>query len=494
MPYLVARTGTRAGDRLPVEADTVVLGRDGADINVEDKAASRRHAEIFRIGELCFVRDLKSKNGTFLNDSKVEEELLKSGDRIRIGSTVYHFVDEHAAGLADEIRFGEEPAAPEGKREGTTILVGPKDLPDAKAADRQLERLGKAARDLAAVHDREDLFRTSLSALAEAVESDFGYLFLPDEKAGGFRGMAQHGDVRDVSVSRSILRHTLAAGQAVLTEDAASDARFRDQRSVMLRGIHSVLCVPVGKDPRRTGLVYLGRGLMDRPFTAQEARFASLLADMATLALESASVRETQQEIMMTTARTLVRALELRQPGIEGHSERVAAFSLQIARAMGLSFEECRRAQVGGLLHDIGRLASPSDAAPGEAAGDGESLHVYLGERILAKAPGLSEVLPAVSYHHERADGTGFPRGMKGADIPPIGRVVAVANAFDNLLYGAKDGQPGLVKDALLAIREQAGKGFDAEAVRALLLAYRRGTLHETILEREIAAATGGRP
>ncbi len=488
MPYLAVETGTNAGSKHTVAADSVILGRGPGTIQVEDKAASRRHAEIFRVGELCFIRDLESKNGTYLNEAKIREEILKSGDRIRIGSTVYLFADEDAEGLAEAVQFGDD----KGKGETTFVSVpsGKKNLPVREGEEgERLEILRKAAQTLTEIHDRAELRKAVLSVLADAVRAKFAYFFIPDAEAGGFKGLAQCGDTESVSVSRSILRYAQKMNQPVMTEDATSDDRFKGNQSVMLRKIHSVLCVPLGRGKTPAALIYMGRDLLRNPFTEREMHFAALVGDIATLALEAVSVQESQQEMLLTTARTLVRALEMGRPEMQGHSERVASASLAIARAMGLPFEQCRRIQIGGLLHDIGRLSTGKEDGKGSFVGtresadreaaDAEARHVTMGEQLVAQMPGLADILPAVSYHHERSDGSGFPRGVKGNKIPVMGRIVAVANELDHLITrGGDQGTGILLKDALLALGQAAGKSFDTEVVKALLVAYRRGTLH----------------
>lgn len=479
MPYLAVETGINAGSKHTVAADSVILGRGPGTIQVEDKAASRRHAEIFRVGELCFIRDLESKNGTYLNDAKVQEEILKSGDRIRIGSTVYLFADEDAEGLAEAVQFGDD-------KKGETTFLSPsarsKPEPRGDAEGERVEFLRKAAQELASIHDRGDLRKAVLSVMARAVQAEFAYFFVADATAGGFKGLAQFGETANVSVSRSILRYVQKSRGTVRTEDASSDDRFKGNQSVMLRKIHSVLCLPLGRGKTPDAYVYMGRDLLRNPFTEGEMRFATLVGAVAALALEAVSVQEAQQEMLLTTARTLVRALEVGRPEMKGHSERVAAASLAIARAMGLPFEECRRIQIGGLLHDIGRLAVKEDKdsfVSGREPDEAESRHVTMGEQIVAEMPGLADILPAVSYHHERADGSGFPRGVKGGKIPVMGRIVAVANELDHLITrGGRQGTGMLLKEALLALGQSAGKKFDTEVVKALLVAYRRGTLH----------------
>ena len=97
MPVLRIRNGPDKGKVHEITDAPLTIGRDASEsIQILDQGASRQHAEVFRVGEMCFIRDLDSKNGVFVNDERITEELLQIGDKIRIGSTV--FVFEEAGG------------------------------------------------------------------------------------------------------------------------------------------------------------------------------------------------------------------------------------------------------------------------------------------------------------------------------------------------------------------------------------------------------------
>src|SRR5436190_20160828 len=99
MPKVRVKTGQNAGLTYEVGDAPLLIGRDDrAEIQVLDQGVSRRHAEIFRMGEMFFIRDLDSRNGTFVNEERIKEELLRDGDEVRIGSTVIAFEDAPPGG------------------------------------------------------------------------------------------------------------------------------------------------------------------------------------------------------------------------------------------------------------------------------------------------------------------------------------------------------------------------------------------------------------
>ncbi len=117
------------------------------------------------------------------------------------------------------------------------------------------------------------------------------------------------------------------------------------------------------------------------------------------------------------------------------HSEDVTTYSLHIAQAMGLSEETQRTLRIAGLLHDVGKIGVPDRILrkPGQLDEDEFAVikqHAQLGELIIKEVPNESDVLAAVGAHHERMDGRGYPRGLRGNGIPLLGRILAVADAY----------------------------------------------------------------
>jgi putative nucleotidyltransferase with HDIG domain len=171
---------------------------------------------------------------------------------------------------------------------------------------------------------------------------------------------------------------------------------------------------------------------------------------------------------------TLVHALEIRQPIEAGHSWRVAHYALALAEALGVTPEERGILRLGALLHDIGKLTLPGliFGKPGELTEEEMAIaraHTSRGSRLLCGVLGLKEVRDIVRWHHEAYDGSGYPDGLKGAQIPLLARIVAVAEAYDAMTT-PRPYQSPMDHDAALAELERAsGKQFDPEVVRAMV-------------------------
>jgi hypothetical protein len=142
------------------------------------------------------------------------------------------------------------------------------------------------------------------------------------------------------------------------------------------------------------------------------------------------------RRINMSFAEALVKAIDGRDAYTAGHSKAVAEYSRDIAREMGLSREEVARIHLCGLVHDIGKIGVRAEVLEKQAAlDDGEwdemRRHSAIGEAILLEVPGYADMAEVVRSHHERWDGRGYPDNLRGAAIPKLARVIAVADSYN---------------------------------------------------------------
>jgi HD-GYP domain-containing protein (c-di-GMP phosphodiesterase class II) len=167
-------------------------------------------------------------------------------------------------------------------------------------------------------------------------------------------------------------------------------------------------------------------------------------------------------------------ALDLRDKETEGHSQRVMQMTLQLALQMELSEEELVHVRRGSLLHDIGKMGVADSillkAGPlTEEEWVSMRNHPLLAYNLLAPIPYLQKALDIPYCHHEKWDGSGYPRGMKGEQIPLPARIFAVADVWDALISDRPYRKAWTKPKALNYIREQAGKHFDPQVVKEFL-------------------------
>jgi len=184
----------------------------------------------------------------------------------------------------------------------------------------------------------------------------------------------------------------------------------------------------------------------------------------------TAEVKSQNHLIEMVTS--LTGAIDAKDPYTKGHSTSVSRYSEALARAINLPEEEVQRIALGAQLHDVGKIGIPENVLrKTDKLSDEEweimKQHPTIGaEKVLAPNPGLRDLIPMVKYHHEKIDGTGYPMGLKGNEIPLEARIISVADAFHALVSDRpyRKGMP--LEKACAILKDGAGKHWDADLVR----------------------------
>ncbi len=235
----------------------------------------------------------------------------------------------------------------------------------------------------------------------------------------------------------------------------------------------SVLAVPVaiGDDYYGTLCVFNPVGI---EVSSDAAMLMTSLARKAAAVIRNAKLYSQLNALFLNTVKTLVFVIEGKDAYTRGHSERVKTFSLMLAERLQLSPEARNRLNWSALLHDIGKINIPEAILkkPGRLT-DAEWLvikkHPTYGVELLRPIEQLADSLPEIEHHHERLDGTGYPCGLKGEDIPLGARIIAVADTFDALTSDRCYRPRFDPEQALGILREVAGTQLDADIVNALL-------------------------
>jgi len=184
--------------------------------------------------------------------------------------------------------------------------------------------------------------------------------------------------------------------------------------------------------------------------------------------------------------RSLVKMIEGRDTYTGGHSERVALYSLKIAEAMGYSPEECDLIYQAGILHDIGKITTPDAILlkPGKLSKNEYSLiknHVNAGYDILSEVPMYSKFVDIIYAHHEHYDGSGYPRFLKGDEIPMAARIMAVADAFDAMTTGRIYKSRKTSVEAVAELKELSGVWYDPKVIESALKVFQSIDIVEDI-------------
>ncbi len=186
------------------------------------------------------------------------------------------------------------------------------------------------------------------------------------------------------------------------------------------------------------------------------------------------------KELFLGSIRMLANAIDEKDPYTRGHSERVAFYSAMVAKHLGMPADEVERVHLSGLIHDVGKIGIEDKILRKAAALTDDEYeimkqHPRKGEHILDAVPTLKQMAGAGLMHHENVDGSGYPDGLKGEQIPLLGRIVSVADAFDAMTTDRPYSKAMTFEAAVARLKFLAGKKFDATCVEAFEKAYLAG-------------------
>ena len=184
--------------------------------------------------------------------------------------------------------------------------------------------------------------------------------------------------------------------------------------------------------------------------------------------------REDLEKAYLETIQTLRYTVEAKDKYTRGHSDRVSAYSVLIGKYMGLSEEDLKILEIGGLFHDIGKIGVPDSVLlkEGKLTDDEYSEiknHPSIGKHILSNASTFENLIPIVYHHHEKFDGKGYPGKLAGKDIPLHARIAAVADTFDAMTSNRSYRKALPLETVREEIVKVSGTQFDPEIAKVFL-------------------------
>jgi putative nucleotidyltransferase with HDIG domain len=229
---------------------------------------------------------------------------------------------------------------------------------------------------------------------------------------------------------------------------------------------------PVGIHPGRAFRVHQedrrGFGLMMVEIEARECYLGKLYDELK-------SLNRSMQKNIVQTVITIAHSLGARDRYSEGHARRVSRYARRLAQRLDLPVAEVESIRIGGLLHDIGKIGFSDDVFRNEHLHPSKAIlkeirgHPYKGKMILKDLAFLSPIVDYVYCHHEREDGSGYPRGLKGDKIPLGAKIIGIADTFDALTTLRKYQEAKTPEEAFVILENLGGKTFDTGLVSAFI-------------------------
>jgi len=248
-------------------------------------------------------------------------------------------------------------------------------------------------------------------------------------------------------------------------------------------------------------------------FSEGQRKMLSVLGSRAAVSIENAKLYQNLlqsnrglevanlrlEENFRQTIVGFVTALEENDKYTRGHSERVSVYTRMIAEAMGLPENEVERVALSAKIHDIGKIGIPTEKLNkvGRLTAEETALfrtHPEKGRRILEPIPFLRDLVPGAYCHHENFDGTGYPQGLRGEEIPLFGRIISVADAYDAMTSDRAYRKAMPVAEVIAEMRSCSGAQFDPEIVKAFLTAIQRNRQQTAAVQISFPAIAAAGP
>jgi len=205
---------------------------------------------------------------------------------------------------------------------------------------------------------------------------------------------------------------------------------------------------------------------------------------------------EENKQMFMGAVSSLAAAIDAKDPYTRGHSERVSNFAEKIAAELGLPERDVEVVRISALMHDVGKIGIEDKILGKEGPLTDEEYeimktHPVKGAVIMEQVPQLKEMIPGMKYHHENVNGTGYPEGLRGDEIPLTAKIVSVADCFDAMTTNRPYQKAMDIGYVLERMRSFVGKKFDREVVEALIKAYEEGLIRPNMPVRQTVSLAG---
>jgi len=331
--------------------------------------------------------------------------------------------------------------------------------------------------------------KKTIEGITEIVNAEVGSLLLFDEEKKELFfdvALGEKGDLIKqirLKLGEGIAGSVALERKSLIVNDVSKEPRFfkkADEKSGFVT--KSILCSPLIYKDKLLGVIQAINKKDNDIFDVKDLELFESFANIVAIALENANLYTKLKETFYETAFALAEAVEKRDPYTGGHVKRVTEYCLAVAEELNLDKEKKENLELAAILHDIGKigiddiiLRKPSPLSKEEF--EIMKTHPLIGLEILSKVRHLSHIIEGTFSHHEKFDGTGYPKGLKGEEIPIIGRIIAVCDTFDAMTSN-RPYRKGLDDSvAIEEIKKQAGYQLDPVVVRAFISAYKKGKI-----------------
>jgi HD-GYP domain-containing protein (c-di-GMP phosphodiesterase class II) len=307
-------------------------------------------------------------------------------------------------------------------------------------------------------------------------------ILLADAKTGTLRSMIAVGrDGRrhppfQLDPEQGISGRVAQSGQPLIVCDVEQDSGF----APVSYPITSLLCVPMTLGRKTLGIINISDKPDGKEFTTYDLKLIMAIAAEAAVALENARLFFEIKDLFLSTVKSLVMAIDAKDPYTHLHSLRVSEVSAILSEEIGLPALEVEQIKLAGLLHDVGKIGVPEQVLlkPDKLnhhEWEAMKQHPLHSVQILEQVKQFSHIVKWVRHEHEHYNGNGYPDRLKGDAIPLPSRIIAVADAFDAITSDRYYRKGRSEETAVDVLQKDSGIQFDPEVIRAFVSAHQKG-------------------
>ncbi|MBU1107622.1 MAG: GAF domain-containing protein [Candidatus Riflebacteria bacterium] len=273
-----------------------------------------------------------------------------------------------------------------------------------------------------------------------------------------------------IKVGEGIIGSCFSQRLPISVVDARKDPRTKYTTLIKREKLAGLLAVPIMQRGRPIGVITIYTS-KPRDFSQDEIDLLSTFASQASIAIENAQLYAEMKRQYLSMVMALAAAIEAKDSYTHGHSTKVMEYAVKIGIELGLSEDDLETVRYAGLLHDIGKIGIKDVILSKQEQLTSEEIeemqrHPEYGASIMERVEMLKDIAPLTLYHHERYDGTGYPLGLRGDQIPLGARILAVADTYDAMIADRPYRKAFPFEFVKQEMKNAAGNQLDPEIVK----------------------------
>ncbi|MBI5417972.1 HD domain-containing protein [Candidatus Poribacteria bacterium] len=336
---------------------------------------------------------------------------------------------------------------------------------------KALSILHEVGNAINSVHDLNKLLNFIIICATEELHSDNGSIMILNKDKNELEVKIAKGLDKEtirasrVKVGEGISGWVAKAGDPLLINNIYEDPRFANASRNKYPS-KSFLSVPLKIKEKIIGVINLNNKRFNEEFTQDDLEFLMTLANHAAISIENAQLYRNIRKSYFDTISALAMTIEAKDPHTRGHSKRVTEYAVAIAKKIDMTPNRIEIIRYAAILHDIGKIGISEKIISKKNSLSHEEYimiknHPLIGESIIEPIDFLQSVKPIIRYHHERYDGSGYPDGIMGEEIPIEARILSLADSYDAMTSDRPYRNRLSHQDALMEVVRNSGTQFD---------------------------------